>query len=1123
MPDVVLTEKLLAGLAGWDVVKQARLIVAEKRVLSSSWQPPVLRGVVQWGHNSSYRAGLVIRRDNDAENLCTCRQSREWGTLCAHSIAIGIHALRLPVAIPEDAPAPSRPSSTSSHRPTPSTSTSTTTSPFTSSHSPTSTPQRPTPRSRDVRRIRRSPDDATATPGSHEALAVQVVLPPNLPDALARGRPTVFFEGRTQRGTVPLATLSETRVFHIDAADARLLDVAEDIAGGDTPAMLQVTPADFARLLDAMVDHPRVSFGKAHAARVLAEPWRPPVRGQLLPTGEIELRLQPLPKPPTLIPGANWWILAGNEFRPIQLPEVCRAILSAPVRIPRKDIPAFLASSLPALQSGTRFEADFAAGDFELSPQAPRFVLHLAGGLASLTANLHATYGPRIVTAGVAVPDEPPWMPDPDNIRRFQARDLDAERAAVQRLRRQGFSGPDAQGRLQLNGQNPVLTFFARDFPRLEREWSVTLEERLDRSTRQNFERIEPQFSVTSSGEAWFDLQVQFTTSGGERLPATEIQRLLRGGQNHTRLRNGRIALIDTGAVEELEEILVDASPEQHGGGYRIRQEQAGFIHASLDRQGWQASAPAAWRDRALRQTGALQMDCPPLGPLGEVLRPYQKHGVAWLAFLRQHGFGGMLADEMGLGKTLQTLALLATTRPANPPPGTPRPPPHLVVCPTSLVFNWAAEAARFTPHLRVLPLHGPGRLARFAEIPDSDLVITSYALVRRDLQRYRGTEFDTVILDEAQHIKNRQTQNAQAVKSIRANHRLVLTGTPLENSVLDLWSIFDFLMPGYLGAAQDFRDRYEVPIIREKSAEAQNRLARRIQPFLLRRLKRDVAPELPARIDQVVWCELSEDQAKVYAQLLEATRRDVLAAVDAQGLAQSRMLVLTAILRLRQVCCDLRLLGVEESAADTGTGTDDAAAPNSTTATPPSSTPTAPARPRKSPASTSLSGKLDAFEELLEEVLDGGHRVLVFSQFTRLLGLLRERLTETQVRFCYLDGSTRDRQAEVAKFQNAPDVPVFLISLKAGGVGLNLTAADTVVHLDPWWNPAVEDQATDRAHRIGQQRVVTNYKLITRGTIEEKILALQQRKRDVLQGILTGEEQLSSSLTWEEIQDLLA
>jgi SNF2 family DNA or RNA helicase len=293
--------------------------------------------------------------------------------------------------------------------------------------------------------------------------------------------------------------------------------------------------------------------------------------------------------------------------------------------------------------------------------------------------------------------------------------------------------------------------------------------------------------------------------------------------------------------------------------------------------------------------------------------------------------------------------------------------------------------------------------------------------------------------------------------------------------------------MPGYLGAAKDFRERYELPITRDRNPEAQQRLARRLRPFLLRRLKREVAADLPAKIEQVAFCELTSDQRAVYQQLLETTRREVLEAVDAQGLARSRMVVLNALLRLRQVCCDLRLLGLEGVRAE------------------------------------GASGKLELFGELLEEILDGGHRVLVFSQFVRMLALLQERLEGEDIPFCYLDGSTTDRAAVVAKFQQDAAIPVFLISLKAGGVGLNLTGADTVIHYDPWWNPAVEDQATDRAHRLGQERIVTSYRLITRGTVEEKIQQLQARKREITEAMIGGEESFSAALDWDEIQALLA
>jgi SNF2 family DNA or RNA helicase len=306
-----------------------------------------------------------------------------------------------------------------------------------------------------------------------------------------------------------------------------------------------------------------------------------------------------------------------------------------------------------------------------------------------------------------------------------------------------------------------------------------------------------------------------------------------------------------------------------------------------------------------------------------------------------------------------------------------------------------------------------------------------------------------------------------------------------MENSVLDLWSIFDFLMPGYLGSATDFRERYELPLSKGRDPVLQDRLSRRVRPFLLRRLKRDVAKDLPAKLEQISFCELTADQRAVYQQVLEAGRNEVLAAVGKDGFAKSRMVIFTALLRLRQICCDLRLLALDAAKI-------------------------------KEP-----SGKLELFGELLEEIIDGGHRALVFSQFTSMLDLLGERLAAEAIDYCRLDGSTKDRGAVVRAFQ-AGGAPVFLISLKAGGVGLNLTAADTVVHFDPWWNPAVEDQATDRAHRIGQRRVVTSYKLITRDTVEEKILKLQQKKRDAIQAVFGDETALTEALTWDEVQELL-
>jgi superfamily II DNA or RNA helicase len=1042
MNAVQLNEQFLAKIAGWDVLKQARAAVAGGRVLSSNWTPPVLKGVVQEG-GTSYRAGLVIKDSINIDNLCTCRASKTWGTMCVHSVAVGLHHLQ--------GAAPPKPAETAG--------------PIAALP----------PKTLTFRRIERS-DRA-------QKAEIAVIFPPNFSQALAKGKVLLYFEGIWSKGRTPLNALVGSGEFSFSAEDSALLNTLEEMAG-DTPAMFIATADQVARILGALVQHPRVTLGKSEPLGITNEPVRLKLRATLEKSGEITLALLDGFENAALIAGSTGaWLFANGGFHPIFLPGGAKELLQKPVRIARKDVPFFLSQDWSELQAKCDITANFRPEDFELQTTSPQIVLELAGGIAHLQGTLHFDYRGKRITTGTPSQKESVWMPDPAHPTRYATRDIQQEQAALSRLLRNGFTGPHEGGFFQLAGQNAVLSFFAREFYKLEREWKVVLEERLDRSTRNNLERIEPGFEVTPSGQQWFDLNVTYSTGSGEKFSNADIQRLLRSGQSHTRLQNGKFAIIDTGAVEELQEVLLDSAPRQHENGYRINNNQAGFLASALSENvSWKVHAPQEWREKARQHSGEAKMELPPLGKMAEVLRPYQQYGVAWLEFLRKNNFGGILADEMGLGKTLQTLAFLKTVVERTPPAERL---PSLIVCPTSLVFNWFAEAQKFTSELKVLTMHGARRAERFGDLRNFNVVITSYALIRRDAEQYRGLEFDTLVLDEAQHIKNRQTQNAQSVKAVRARHRFVLTGTPMENSVLDLWSIFDFLMPGYLGTAADFKERYEIPIAREKDAGAQARLARRIRPFLLRRLKREVAKDLPEKIEQVSFCDLSPEQQAVYQQLLEASRKEITDAVGQQGLQKSRMLILTALLRLRQVCCDLRLLKLEGAAENN-------------------------------------SGKLELFNELLQEAIDGGHRVLVFSQFVEMLQLLKSSLQEQNIEFSYLDGSTTDRAGVVQEFQSR-DIPVFLISLKAGGVGLNLTAADTVLHFDPWWNPAVEAQATDRAHRIGQTRVVTSYKLITRGTVEEKILHLQQQKRELIQSTLSGEEQLTSGLTWEELQSLFS
>jgi superfamily II DNA or RNA helicase len=536
---------------------------------------------------------------------------------------------------------------------------------------------------------------------------------------------------------------------------------------------------------------------------------------------------------------------------------------------------------------------------------------------------------------------------------------------------------------------------------------------------------------------------------------------------------------------------------------------------------------PAAWRERsaALRNLSKLT-PAPVPAAFDAQLRVYQRLGAAWLWHLYRNQLGGILADEMGLGKTLQALALLAALRAenTNAKPQTPTARPavapypktsnrepittnlprvSLVVCPATLVENWRREAARFTPQLRVFTHHADNRLARATDFAAYDLVVTSYGTLARDRELFGEIEFACLIADEAQHLKNRRTQNAQTLRSLHARGRFLLTGTPLENSLDDLRSLFEVLMPGYIdkvpaGTRGDERLWYD------------ERLRAKTATYILRRTKAVVAPELPPKIEQVLYCELSATQAALYRRVQEESER-ALIDLEASGASENslRLATLTQLLRLRQVCCDPRLL------------------PNSKGQNPNAKSPDAPSEnqnPSSKIENPADSAKLDAFRELLSEAVDDGHRLLVFSQFTSLLALLRTELETQELEFCYLDGSMtqKARQAEVDRFNNSTDIPVFLISLKAGGTGLNLTAADTVVHFDPWWNPAVEAQATDRAHRIGQSRVVTSYKLICTGTVEEKVLQLQESKRALLADVFEASDAASAKLSLTDLKALL-
>ncbi|MFL9812267.1 DEAD/DEAH box helicase [Stutzerimonas sp. VN223-3] len=488
-------------------------------------------------------------------------------------------------------------------------------------------------------------------------------------------------------------------------------------------------------------------------------------------------------------------------------------------------------------------------------------------------------------------------------------------------------------------------------------------------------------------------------------------------------------------------------------------------------------------RDFGRRLLDYKQQPCGAPTGLNAELRPYQLEGLSWMQTLRALEVGGILGDDMGLGKTLQTLAHLLTEKQAGRLDR-----PSLVVMPTSLIPNWQDEAARFTPDLRLLTLHGTARHKHFDALGDYDVLLTTYALLPRDIEPLSEQPLHVLILDEAQNIKNASSKAAQAASRLQARQRLCLTGTPMENHLGELWSLFHFLMPGWLGNAKEFNRTYRTPIEKHGNQERLQHLIGRIRPFLLRRHKEQVARELPPKNEIVHWVDLTPAQRDLYETVRLAMDRKVREEIDRKGLARSQIVILEALLKLRQVCCDLRLVKGEAGRS----------------------------------AKSGFSGKLDSLLDMLQELLAEGRRVLLFSQFTSMLALIEDSLRQRGIDYVQITGETRDRRTPVQRFQRG-EVPVFLISLKAGGTGLNLTAADTVIHYDPWWNPAAENQATDRAYRIGQDKPVFVYRLITRGTVEERIQQLQRRKADLAAGVLDSGNQGEWQLEQNDIEALLA
>lgn len=657
-------------------------------------------------------------------------------------------------------------------------------------------------------------------------------------------------------------------------------------------------------------------------------------------------------------------------------------------------------------------------------------------------------------------------------------RDSKNEQKILEILNEYGFSVQP--GGVYLEDEEAIFDFIYGGIPKLQQQAHVYYS--------QDFKSYMTSRSFSYSGGIRLNtrmdmLEFSFEIDGIDFSELEDILFALKEKRKYYRLKDGTFLDLESqqlhGFVNLLEQLDINTR-DLSNKVIEIPKYRALFLDEHIKSTGIEdIRRDKAFKDLVTSIKEPQDLDLSSPESLKGILRNYQVFGFRWLKTLSHYGLGGILADDMGLGKTLQVIALLLSEKEEKGAK------PSLVVVPTTLVYNWEAEVKKFAPGLKTLLISGTKneRMEKLKNIDKADLVITSYPLIRRDGEELSHYSFRYCILDEAQNIKNPDSQNARVVKTIKAEVRFALTGTPMENTLSELWSIFDFIMPGYLFSYSRFKRQFESPIVRDKDEKAARQLSFHIKPFILRRVKKDVLKELPEKIEHQVIAELTTEQKKVYLAYMKSIREDIEREIKTRGFNNSHIKILAGLTRLRQICCHPSTFLENYKGG---------------------------------------SGKLELLGDIIDEALQGGHRILLFSQFTSMLDIIRKFLEERKIEYLYLDGSTPTQErAKMVRDFNGGKGDIFLISLKAGGTGLNLTGADTVIHFDPWWNPAVEDQATDRAYRIGQDKVVHVMKLITRGTIEEKIFALQQKKKELIDTVIKPGHTLLSKMTEEEIRNL--
>ncbi|HUN23374.1 MAG TPA: SNF2-related protein [Anaerolineales bacterium] len=782
---------------------------------------------------------------------------------------------------------------------------------------------------------------------------------------------------------------------------------------------------------------------------------------------------------------SNWFFYQYQAFK--FSPNIPKTLIFELHNLPEIEIPAefeanFLQNYFPTLAEKFKL-AGPVLQITKMPKQEPQKRLHLVESEGNLWVELHFGYGTLVLpyhpasleTFALSTPEDPLTIIEGE-------RDLQAEFEIADALpnAQNGLKRPTASQsphQFQLRSRISVLDFLLSHINRLASDGFAIFGEENIKSVKVN--RNQPKMSLQiSSGIDWFGINANIQY-GDALLSLREFGQAIRKNNRFVKLSDDTLGEIPDEWLQKYKHLFHFAEEGDEENELRISTQHMTLLDA-LEAADVQINADTKFRERLSllkEHTGIVPLEIP--NKFQGELRPYQKYGIDWLNFLRASALGGILADDMGLGKTIQVLAFLQYLK-ANQMAQSA----HLLVVPRSLLANWEREASRFTPDLRFFNFHGITREKDTSLFEQYDVVLTTYGVMNRDIEFFRTYEFDYVILDEAQAIKNPLAQTSRSSRLLRAKYRLTMTGTPVENSTFELWSQFAFLNPGMLGSQDYFRSEFAKQIESKKDAQTADLLRKMVYPFILRRTKAQVAPELPPRTERIIYLEMEPGQKRLYEQTRDNFRMEIMGLMQSEGIVKARMKILEGLLRLRQICNHPRLIH------STYSGT---------------------------------SAKFEAILETLQTLHAEGHKTLVFSQFTQMLKLIRRQMDDEGLLYSYLDGKTEDRQTQVDQFQNTPEITFFLLSLKAGGVGLNLTAADYVLLVDPWWNPAAEMQATDRAHRIGQDKPVFIYKFITRDTVEEKILQLQESKKALVEQLITSESSFFKNLDANEINQLFS